>query len=217
MDLQVQASIMKMSRRVADIESSSNGEVALLEELEDEKFNFGMSSSCNLCIFTCLCLTAILFLLLWDQVPKSCLCLIVVLILDATLWTSGSSMASMATDCRGGMYCLMSCMLSSDPLCFLSHLAWPPTDSWVQVSSPSTLQVLLALSGLFVQASPFPKSLILLWIMEARSVPQIFITLILQVYIVWFSESGLHLLPDHIETRVEITIVPPPLLPPSTS
>uniref|UniRef100_A0A8R7U675 Uncharacterized protein n=1 Tax=Triticum urartu TaxID=4572 RepID=A0A8R7U675_TRIUA len=68
-------------------------------------------------------------------------------------------MASMATDCRGGMYCLISCMLSSDPLCFLSHLAWPPTDSWVQV------------------------------------------------YIVWFSESGLHLLPDHIETRVEITIV----------
>uniref|UniRef100_A0A453K4Y8 Uncharacterized protein n=3 Tax=Aegilops tauschii subsp. strangulata TaxID=200361 RepID=A0A453K4Y8_AEGTS len=42
-------------------------------------------------------------------------------------------MASMATDCRGGMYCLMSCMLSSDPLCSLSHLAWPPTDSWVQV------------------------------------------------------------------------------------
>uniref|UniRef100_A0A453K5E1 Uncharacterized protein n=1 Tax=Aegilops tauschii subsp. strangulata TaxID=200361 RepID=A0A453K5E1_AEGTS len=100
---QAEVSIMKMSRRVADTESSSNGEAALLEELEDEK------------------------------VPKSCLCLTVVLILDATLWTSGSSMASMATDCRGGMYCLMSCMLSSDPLCSLSHLAWPPTDSWVQV------------------------------------------------------------------------------------
>ena len=101
--IKAEVSIMKMSRRVADTESSSNGEAALLEELEDEK------------------------------VPKSCLCLTVVLILDATLWTSGSSMASMATDCRGGMYCLMSCMLSSDPLCSLSHLAWPPTDSWVQV------------------------------------------------------------------------------------
>ena len=32
-----EVSFMKMSRRVADIESSSNGEVALLEELEDEK------------------------------------------------------------------------------------------------------------------------------------------------------------------------------------
>uniref|UniRef100_A0A8R7U684 Uncharacterized protein n=1 Tax=Triticum urartu TaxID=4572 RepID=A0A8R7U684_TRIUA len=101
--MKVEASIMKMSRRVADTESSSNGEVALLEELKDE------------------------------LVPKSCLCLTIVLILDATLWTFGSSMASMATDCRGGMYCLISCMLSSDPLCFLSHLAWPPTDSWVQV------------------------------------------------------------------------------------
>uniref|UniRef100_A0A8R7TVJ7 Uncharacterized protein n=1 Tax=Triticum urartu TaxID=4572 RepID=A0A8R7TVJ7_TRIUA len=79
--MKAEVSIMNMSRRVDDTESSSNGEVALLEELEDEK------------------------------VPKSCLCLTVVLILDATLWTSGSSMASMATDCRGGMYCLMSCML----------------------------------------------------------------------------------------------------------
>ncbi|VAI45703.1 unnamed protein product [Triticum turgidum subsp. durum] len=103
MDLQAEASIMEMSRRVADTESSSNREEALLEELEDE------------------------------LVPKSCLCLAIVLILDATLWTFGSSMASMATDCRGGMYCLMSCMLSSDPLCFLSHLSWPPTNSWVQV------------------------------------------------------------------------------------
>ncbi|KAM3401696.1 hypothetical protein ACQJBY_006017 [Aegilops geniculata] len=101
--MKAEVSIMKMSRRVADTESSSNGEVALLEELEDE------------------------------QVPKSCLCLTAVLILDATLWTFGSSMANMAMDCRGGMYCLMSCMLSSDPLCFLSHLARPPTDSWVQV------------------------------------------------------------------------------------
>uniref|UniRef100_A0A8R7PMP9 Uncharacterized protein n=1 Tax=Triticum urartu TaxID=4572 RepID=A0A8R7PMP9_TRIUA len=51
-------------------------------------------------------------------------------------------MASMATDCRGGMYCLMSCMLSSDPLCFLSHLSWPPTNSWVQVmQSPVLLHV----------------------------------------------------------------------------
>ncbi|XP_044340083.1 uncharacterized protein [Triticum aestivum] len=79
--IKAEVSILNMSRRVDDTESSSNGEVALLEELEDEK------------------------------VPKSCLCLTVVLILDATLWTSGSSMASMATDCRGGMYCLMSCML----------------------------------------------------------------------------------------------------------
>uniref|UniRef100_A0A453K523 Uncharacterized protein n=1 Tax=Aegilops tauschii subsp. strangulata TaxID=200361 RepID=A0A453K523_AEGTS len=37
MDLQAEVSIMKMSRRVADTESSSNGEAALLEELEDEK------------------------------------------------------------------------------------------------------------------------------------------------------------------------------------
>ena len=66
MDLQAEVSIMKMSRRVADIESSSNREVALLEELEDEKVNFGMSSSCNLCILTYLRLTGILFLLLWD-------------------------------------------------------------------------------------------------------------------------------------------------------
>ena len=66
MDLQAEVSIMKMSRRVAGIESSSNREVALLEELEDENVNFGMSSSCNLCIFTYLCLTAILFLLLLD-------------------------------------------------------------------------------------------------------------------------------------------------------
>ena len=39
--MKVEASIMKMSRRVADTESSSNGEVALLEELEDELVNFG--------------------------------------------------------------------------------------------------------------------------------------------------------------------------------
>uniref|UniRef100_A0A8R7Q468 Uncharacterized protein n=1 Tax=Triticum urartu TaxID=4572 RepID=A0A8R7Q468_TRIUA len=64
--MKTEASIMKMSRRVADTESSSNREVALLEELEDELVNFGMSSSCNLFIFTCLCLTTILFLLLWD-------------------------------------------------------------------------------------------------------------------------------------------------------
>ncbi|XBJ01953.1 hypothetical protein VPH35_021461 [Triticum aestivum] len=43
--MKAEASIMKTSRRVADIESSSNGEVALLEELEDELVNFGMSSS----------------------------------------------------------------------------------------------------------------------------------------------------------------------------
>uniref|UniRef100_A0A8R7TIW9 Uncharacterized protein n=1 Tax=Triticum urartu TaxID=4572 RepID=A0A8R7TIW9_TRIUA len=43
--MKAEASIMKMSRRVADTESSSNGEVALLEELEDELVNFGMSSS----------------------------------------------------------------------------------------------------------------------------------------------------------------------------
>ena len=66
MDLQAEVSIMKMSRRVADIESSSNGEVALLEELEDEKVKFGMSSSCNLCIITYLRLTTILIMLLWD-------------------------------------------------------------------------------------------------------------------------------------------------------
>ena len=66
MDLQAEVSIMKMRRRVADIESSSKGEVALLEELEDEQVNFSMSSSCNVCIFTYLCLTAILFLLLLD-------------------------------------------------------------------------------------------------------------------------------------------------------
>lgn len=61
MDLQAEVSIMKMRRRVADIESSSKGEVALLEELEDEQVNFSMSSSCNLCIFTCLHLTVVLF------------------------------------------------------------------------------------------------------------------------------------------------------------
>ena len=38
MDLQAEVSIMKMSRRVADIESSSNGEVAVLEELKDVMF-----------------------------------------------------------------------------------------------------------------------------------------------------------------------------------
>jgi len=31
---------MKMSRSVADIESSSNGEVAVLEEIEDVMFQF---------------------------------------------------------------------------------------------------------------------------------------------------------------------------------
>ncbi|XP_073356186.1 uncharacterized protein [Aegilops tauschii subsp. strangulata] len=35
--IKAEVSIMKMSRRVADTESSSNGEAALLEELEDEK------------------------------------------------------------------------------------------------------------------------------------------------------------------------------------
>ncbi|VAH91691.1 unnamed protein product [Triticum turgidum subsp. durum] len=76
--MKTEASIMKMSRRVADTESSSNREVALLEELEDE------------------------------LVPKSCICLTIVLILGATLWTFGSRMASMAMECRRGMYCLMS-------------------------------------------------------------------------------------------------------------
>uniref|UniRef100_A0A8R7U5P1 Uncharacterized protein n=1 Tax=Triticum urartu TaxID=4572 RepID=A0A8R7U5P1_TRIUA len=41
-------------------------------------------------------------------VPKSCICLTIVLILGATLWTFGSRMASMAMECRRGMYCLMS-------------------------------------------------------------------------------------------------------------
>ncbi|XP_044340090.1 uncharacterized protein [Triticum aestivum] len=35
--MKAEVSILNMSRRVDDTESSSNGEVALLEELEDEK------------------------------------------------------------------------------------------------------------------------------------------------------------------------------------
>ncbi|XP_044402955.1 uncharacterized protein [Triticum aestivum] len=113
--MKAEASIMEMSRRVADTESSSNREEALLEELEDELVNFGS-----------------------EVMPLPCYCAdIGCNIVD--LWFEH---ASMATDCRGGMYCLMSCMLSSDPLCFLSHLSWPPTNSWVQVmQSPVLLHV----------------------------------------------------------------------------